>query len=330
MKNSKKIISMILSFLIVSLQFPSFASINIDTDIVYAETTNTTSDGFTYIIDDDSICITGYIGSDSDITIKSNYNDIPVKSIENNAFKNNTTIKNVVIQDGITSIGTSVFQECTSLESVYMPNSVTFLGDSAFWCCYALKDITLSNQLTEIGWGTFLCCSSLKNLIIPEGVTTINDYSFPNTLSLDTLVIPKSVTYIDEGAINLNHCGLKNVFYYGTESQWNDMEVNGLKDMDINVFYITENDKVDTSIPNIDDFILFNGNVLLKYIGSDTNVTIPDGVLFIGDDCFKDNKTIESVTVPNSVVSIESSAFQGCSSLQDIVILDGVTSTPNA
>ncbi len=68
------------------------------------------------------------------------------------------------------------------------------------------------------------------------------------------------------------------------------------------------------------------GTVLIKYLGSDSAVTIPDGVTEIGAESFSDCSFIEEISIPNSVTKIDDMAFSGCSGLKVCTIPDGVLS----
>ena len=68
---------------------------------------------------------------------------------------------------------------------------------------------------------------------------------------------------------------------------------------------------------NTSDFIIEN-NVLMKYVGKEKHVIIPDGVTEIGEKAFW-RKNIESVTMPNSVTMIGAGAFMYCFDLQEAV-----------
>ena len=56
------------------------------------------------------------------------------------------------------------------------------------------------------------------------------------------------------------------------------------------------------------DFLIHN-SVLKRYIGSATNVVIPDGVTRIGKFAFSACLTVTSITIPRSVHNIDSYAF---------------------
>ena len=67
-----------------------------------------TYEGFTYTVSDNKITITGYTGSEVDITIPSEIEGKPVTRIGNSAFKDKN-IENVVISGNVTDIESSAF-----------------------------------------------------------------------------------------------------------------------------------------------------------------------------------------------------------------------------
>lgn len=73
------------------------------------------------------------------------------------------------------------------------------------------------------------------------------------------------------------------------------------------------------------DFVM-EGSTLVRYRGTDKNVSIPDTVEVIGKNAFEDNTTVELVVVPNSVVRIDPYAFWGCDNLDTVVLGRGLTS----
>ena len=113
-----------------------------------------------------------------------------------------SSIKKVVIGNGVTNIGRSAFYECSALTSVTIPDSVTSIDYCAFDCCYSLKSVTIPNSVTSIGIAGFDCCVSLTSLTIPNSVTSIGAWAFEGCESLTSLTIPDSVTVIDNGTFH--------------------------------------------------------------------------------------------------------------------------------
>ena len=101
-----------------------------------------------------------------------------VTSIGNQAFPFCKKLASVTIPDSVTSIENYAFYECSSLTDIVIPNSVTSIGNSVFERCSNLSNITLSNNITSIGSGAFTDCSSLPSITIPDRVTSIGSYSF--------------------------------------------------------------------------------------------------------------------------------------------------------
>ena len=67
------------------------------------------------------------------------------------------------------------------------------------------------------------------------------------------------------------------------------------------------------------------GSTLVKYRGTEKNVTIPNTVEAIGESAFEENTNVELVVVPNSVKRIDAYAFWGCDNLDTIVLGTGLS-----
>ena len=117
-----------------------------------------------------------------------------------NPVYNNSNVKKVVIEDGVTSIGNYAFTYCVSLTSITIPDSVTSIGYYAFFYCRSLTSITISDSVTSIGNYAFFYCRSLTSITIPDSVTSIGNYAFSNCRSLTSITISDSVTSIGNDA----------------------------------------------------------------------------------------------------------------------------------
>ncbi|MBO4863802.1 MAG: leucine-rich repeat protein [Eubacterium sp.] len=80
-----------------------------------------------------------------DITIPSNVSyygkEYSVESIADDAFKNDTIINSLTIEEGVKSIGSDAFYGCTNLSVITIPVSVTIIESGAFSGCSSLTTI---------------------------------------------------------------------------------------------------------------------------------------------------------------------------------------------
>lgn len=135
----------------------------------------------------------------SEVEIPEKYSGLTVTTIAAFGFYNFSTLTRVIIPNSITTIDGSAFGKCTNLESVTIPNSVINIEGSAFYSC-----------------------SNLKTIVIPNSITSIKDHLFEDCKNLESIIIPNSVTSIEENAF-YNCEVLKNIYYTGTENQWNNI-----------------------------------------------------------------------------------------------------------
>lgn len=145
------------------------------------------SEGLEYKLSDDgeSYSVVG-IGTctDADISIPNIYNDKPVTSIGDYAFRDCTSLTSVKIPDSVTNIGWFAFYDCASLTNVKIPGGVTMIGDYAFSFCTSLTSVTIPDSVTDIGFSAFYGCTSLTSVTIGNSITSIGDLAFGDCTSL--------------------------------------------------------------------------------------------------------------------------------------------------
>ena len=91
----------------------------------------------------DSIEISNYKGKDSTLIIpgKVGKYDIIIGQLSK---RENSSITEVILEEGVIKIGSLAFKDCKSLNSITIPDSVTKIGNDAFLGCNNLDDETLA------------------------------------------------------------------------------------------------------------------------------------------------------------------------------------------
>uniref|UniRef100_UPI0025F393B2 leucine-rich repeat domain-containing protein n=1 Tax=uncultured Ruminococcus sp. TaxID=165186 RepID=UPI0025F393B2 len=88
---------------------------------------------FSYrLLDDGTVEITRYYGSDTEVKVPAEIDGKAVSSINYTAFNHRSSLTSITIPDSVTSINNAAFSGCTSLTSITIPDSVTSIGYDAF------------------------------------------------------------------------------------------------------------------------------------------------------------------------------------------------------
>ncbi len=187
-----------------------------------------------------------------------------VISIGDGVFRDCSLLTSIGIPDSVTSIGDEVFRDCSSLASIEIPNSVTSIGHLTFYNCSLLTSIEIPDSVTSIGHYAFYNCSSLTSIEIPDGVTSIDWHTFRECRSLTSIKIPVSVTNIC--SIAFYGCSsLKNVYYDGTNEQWNAITI-GLDNDPIENATVHFAEMEEPSIAVLGNIKAFGGDVMVELL----------------------------------------------------------------
>ena len=228
--------------------------------------------------------VVGYDGKTPHIVIPSTYCGKKVTSIM--AIFGGSSLKSVIIPNGIKEIRSLAFFECTSLESITIPGTVTTIGDSAFAGCFSLKSATVANGVTALGREMFCACTSLTSVSLPSTLTSIGDFAFSGCFALEEVKIPNGVTTIGNSAF--------------TRTRISTIEIPD-------------------SVTSIGAHAFDDCNELCQLV-------IGSGVRSIGEEAFYNCYSLTRLTIPSNVVSIGDRAFKACTRLREVVIENGVAS----
>ena len=201
----------------------------------------TDNSAFTYVNHGNSIEITGFDNSVSDVVIPSEIEGLPVTAISVGAFYL-STITSIEVPDSVTSIGEMAFLGCTSLKSVKLSTGVAKIDKNAFGSCSALQEIqvakdnpnfsSLNGVLYSKKQDTLVIYPAAKTdaaYTIPSCVTSVAMYAFSENPYLETLTIPNSLIKVGDSAF-YNCKNLRAVSYNGTEEEWNQITIGLLNE----------------------------------------------------------------------------------------------------
>ncbi|GJM78331.1 hypothetical protein HMSSN139_08270 [Paenibacillus sp. HMSSN-139] len=175
---------------------------------------------FTYVVQsDDTVTITGYTGTRTEVVIPSEIEGKPVTVIGSSALSN-AGLASVTIPIGITRIESFAFYR-NQLTDLTIPEGVTYIGNNAFESNqlshaaiplsvaeiydYAFKDNRLTAieipRVTYLGKGAFQ--KNLLQSVTLENLTFLGAYAFENN-QLESLTLPGSLNSIGMGAFQHN------------------------------------------------------------------------------------------------------------------------------
>ena len=135
-------------------------------------------------------CLFAYRGNSKTPVIPSG-----VCGIGDEVFEN-SDITGVTIPEGVRYINNGAFKNCTSLKNVKIPKSVQKIGGYAFYECSSLSSVTFSVGLKSIEDNAFGYCESLKKAVLPEGLEKL-DGAFYGCYNLENITFPSSLSEID-------------------------------------------------------------------------------------------------------------------------------------
>ena len=220
-------------------------------------------------------------------TVKYNNFTYKITSIEDDCFKDCSSLTSISLPSGITSLGRYCFEFCSSLTSISLPSGITSLEWYCFDGCSSLTSISLPSGITELKGGCFRDCSSLTSISLPSGITELGASCFSGCSNLTSISLPSGITLL-AGFCFQDCSSLASI-------------------------------NLPSSITSLGAYC-FNG------CSSLTSISLPSGITSLGYGCFEGCSSLASVSLPSGITSLGYRCFQGCSSLTSIELPSGITS----
>ena len=310
-----------------------------------------------------------------------------ITELWNVAFHEMSNVISITLPDTLLYIRRYAFMNCSSLLTLDIPESVIVIGEGAFGGCRSLKQVAISATVSSIGNEAFFACDALeaikvseentaytsvdgvlfnkdmKKLVavpnmmsgtysVPAGVEVIAPYAFSGAWRLTEVSLPASLLQIGHTCFYFLG-NLKDVYYAGTEDQWEILKTNIAENND-SLFSATVHFDFSAESPgnssSPDDVIANgisgslhwtldkNGTLTISgtgamenyippqftpwhdYIDQIKTLVIGSGVTYISDCAFAGICGLTSATIPSSVSVIGRYAFSGCTELKEIVL----------
>lgn len=174
----------------------------------------------------------------------------------------------------------------TNLKHVEIPEGIEKIGKSAFFDKRGIISVQFPATLQEIESRAFRNCISLEAVAFRREEIVVHEDGFQNCSALREVRMPEGAAFGIEG-------------------------IAGLSGEDIPALVRTVRKQV------LGNFRL-SGSVLLKYLGKESRVVVPQGVVRIAEEAFAGNEGVDRVILPDSVESIGAGAFRDCLVLQAV------------
>ena len=105
-------------------------------------------------------------------------------------FNGCTTLRSIVIPQGVTRLCVGAFKGCAGLRELYVPGSVKRIEKDCFDDCSGLESITLGDGVQAVE-NAFHNCTALRRLILPDSLDSVSFHSFRNCGAVEEIRFPK-------------------------------------------------------------------------------------------------------------------------------------------
>lgn len=247
--------------------------------------------------------------------------------IQDNAFKDCSSIQTIRINDVTEGIGVSAFENCSSLQSFTVPSTVKEIKKNTFKGCSNATEIIIHDAISVIGESAFENCSKFTKIndtnTIPSGVTTLNNATFKNCSSLVELVIPATVKNIGtELLMGCTSLHVLTVPFIGSTDNVGDTE-NSQSNQIFGYFFGGANSSVPAEVTKVTVINPGQYSAIPPYaFAGCANVVDIDvqGGANVYKNAFENCKNLKNLYLPRSVQYIGSTILAGCTGIETLKV----------
>ena len=196
------------------------------------------------------------------------------------------------------------YSQRSSIKKILVKEGITNIGGEAFAYCSNVTEVTLNNT-GAIRYYAFKDCSELVRVNIGSGVTEFNPYAngspFPGCSKLSTINVTDLKAFCSILGLERLTCSS-----YGT-AESKTLLINGAAHSSTSELVIPEN------VSSISSYAF-------RYFSNVTKIKLPSSLKTILDNNFYGHTYLTEITVPATVSNIGASAFSGCTSLQTAIL----------
>lgn len=336
---TKKICSALLSLALSAAVMLPVCGVNVSADVI---ADGTCGDNLTWTLDDNDVLTISGQGAMTNFSRNSMPWELYISSI-----------KSVVIQNGVTSIGENAFNSHSALESVSLSESITNIGSNSFYGCGSLTSLMIPEGVKRIESYAFANCENITNVVLPSTITYIGAEAFWCCTSVDEVICyanPDNLEWDEEScddfkaksagkpvttckvqaeycdAYNDKFAGKVNVNFVG----FNVSKANGTCGDDLTWELDNSNVLTITGTGKMYDYTASSAPTWDQYKTDIVKVIINSGANSIGNNAFNGCTSLVCIDIPEGVESIGDSAFQDCTGLTAIELPTSVSSIGNS
>lgn len=271
-----------------------------------------------------------------------------VVEIQESAFADNSSLKEIHFGKNVNKVGYLAFQNCQKIEKVTTTmdvnewsqidfydsrsnpisgnlyingvlledavfSGITEIKPYTFYNCASIKNISSTSTVQVIGEGAFFG-TSVENLEIAEGTILIEANAFAYSEALKTAILPSSLVQVDADAF-LNSTNINYVNYTGTLSQW--VNIAFLSETANPVYYAKDlhinGELLEYAVIDNTEYIYYYSFINCESLKT---VCIADGVTIVANSAFFGCSNLESVDLPSTLTTFGNDVFARCNNLK--------------